>query len=85
MKLRTRIAIIAAFVAAKDDPAALPHFNLSVLITDAFMDAVEQDHDRPELLFVGAERGIHVSIDGGTSWHRLAKNMPTFTSAMQTG
>ncbi len=39
--------------------------------------AVEQDHERPELLFVGAERGVHVSIDGGTNWHRLTKNMPT--------
>ena len=39
--------------------------------------AVEQDHERSELLFVGAERGVHVTVDGGTSWHRLKKNMPT--------
>jgi photosystem II stability/assembly factor-like uncharacterized protein len=44
---------------------------------DTIVWAVEQDHEHPELLFVGAERGLHVSIDGGTSWHRLTKNMPT--------
>jgi ribonucleoside-diphosphate reductase alpha chain len=41
---------IAAFVAAKSDPARLRHFNLSVQVSDAFMQAVEQDADWP-LLF----------------------------------
>ncbi len=44
---------------------------------DTIVWAVEQDHERPELLFLGAERGVHVSVDGGTSWHRLTKHMPT--------
>ncbi len=34
---------IAAFVAAKADPARLRMFNLSVLVTDAFMEAVAED------------------------------------------
>lgn len=41
---------IEAFIDAKRDPHALRHFNLSVLVSDAFMAAVEQDGEWP-LLF----------------------------------
>ncbi len=44
---------------------------------DTIVWAVEQDHERADLLFVGAERGVHVSVDGGSHWHRLTKDMPT--------
>ncbi|MDF2235790.1 adenosylcobalamin-dependent ribonucleoside-diphosphate reductase [Albimonas sp. CAU 1670] len=40
------------FVEAKKDPARLRNFNLSVLITDAFMEAVAADADWP-LVFAG--------------------------------
>ena len=43
---------IEAFVAAKSDPARLRMFNLSVLVTDPFMRAVEEDADWP-LVFGG--------------------------------
>jgi ribonucleoside-diphosphate reductase alpha chain len=43
---------IEAFVDAKRDPAALRHFNLSVLVSDAFMAAVAGDADWP-LVFPG--------------------------------
>ena len=36
---------IEAFIDAKRDPQSLRHFNLSVLVSDAFMTAVEQDED----------------------------------------
>jgi ribonucleoside-diphosphate reductase alpha chain len=36
---------ILAFIAVKQDPRELRHFNLSVLVTDAFMRAVEDDAD----------------------------------------
>ncbi|MDX1900968.1 MAG: adenosylcobalamin-dependent ribonucleoside-diphosphate reductase [Gammaproteobacteria bacterium] len=41
---------IEAFIAAKSDPHELRHFNLSVLVTDAFMQAVKEDREW-ELVF----------------------------------
>jgi ribonucleoside-diphosphate reductase alpha chain len=38
---------IETFVDAKRNPAALRHFNLSVQVSDAFMAAVDNDHDWP--------------------------------------
>jgi len=43
---------VEAFVEAKQDPARLRNFNLSILVTDAFMEAVAQDADWP-LVFGG--------------------------------
>ena len=42
---------IEAFIEAKKEPGVLRMFNLSVLVTDAFMDAVK--HDRPWELKIG--------------------------------
>ncbi|MBW3567107.1 MAG: adenosylcobalamin-dependent ribonucleoside-diphosphate reductase [Proteobacteria bacterium] len=36
---------VLAFASAKQDPQALQHFNISVLITDAFMHALQADDD----------------------------------------
>ena len=38
--------------------------------------AIEQDPVEERLLFVGAEHGVFVSIDGGVDWHRL-ESLPT--------
>ncbi len=34
--------------------------------------AIEQDHIEERLLFLGAEYGVHVSVDGGASWDQLS-------------
>ncbi len=36
-----------------------------------------QDHVKPELLFVGTEFGLYVTIDEGSHWHRLKGGFPT--------
>ena len=41
--------------------------------------ALEQDHINPDLLFIGAEHGIHVSLDHGVHWHKLTKDVPTIS------
>lgn len=40
---------------------------------------VEQDHVNPDLLFVGTEFGIYTTVDAGTSWHKLSKDVPTIS------
>jgi ribonucleoside-diphosphate reductase alpha chain len=47
---------IELFVQAKSDPRALRNFNLSVLVTDAFMEAVRNDQEWP-LVFPAAGLG----------------------------
>jgi len=36
-----------------------------------------EDHENPDLLFVGTEFGLFFTQDGGTSWHQLKNNFPT--------
>lgn len=38
--------------------------------------AIQQDHVRPDLFFLGTERGVYVSPDRGAHWHRLG-GLPT--------
>ena len=60
---------IEAFIDAKRDPARLRNFNLSVLVSDAFMKALATDGDWP-LLFDGK---IHRTIRAKDLWHRLMR------------
>jgi len=36
-----------------------------------------QDHTKPELLFIGTEFGLYVTLDEGAHWHRLKGGFPT--------
>ncbi|MBL8669841.1 MAG: adenosylcobalamin-dependent ribonucleoside-diphosphate reductase, partial [Alphaproteobacteria bacterium] len=60
---------IEAFVAAKADPARLRMFNLSVLVTDAFMAAVKADADWP-LMFGGT---VFRTIRARALWDKITR------------
>ena len=60
---------IEAFIDAKRDPARLRNFNLSVLVTDAFLEAVEAD--RPwDLVFGGR---VYRTIPARALWDRIMR------------
>ena len=60
---------IEAFVAAKADPARLRMFNLSVLVTDAFIAAVRADKPWP-LVFDGE---VHRTVAARDLWRRIMR------------
>jgi ribonucleoside-diphosphate reductase alpha chain len=60
---------IEAFIDAKRDPRRFRNFNLSVLVTDAFMTALAADADWP-LLFNGEASGV---IRARALWERLMR------------
>jgi len=60
---------IEEFIEAKRDPARLRMFNLSVLVTDPFMEAVKAGHDW-NLVFDGT---IHRSIKARSLWDRIMR------------
>ncbi len=41
--------------------------------------SIEQDHVESDLLFIGAEYGLHVTLDGGETWHNLSGGVPTIS------
>ncbi len=60
---------IEAFIEAKADPARLRNFNLSVLVTDAFMDAVERDAEW-RLKFAGR---IYRTLPARRLWDKIMR------------
>lgn len=60
---------IEAFIEAKKEPGMLRMFNLSVLVTDAFMDAIK--HDRPwELTFNGTS---YTTLRARELWEKIMR------------
>ncbi len=41
--------------------------------------AIQQDHVRPDLLFLGTEFGIYVSTNRGVNWFKLSGGVPTIS------
>lgn len=38
-----------------------------------------QDHVNPNLLFLGTEYGVYVSVDQGSNWHKFSNGLPTIS------
>ncbi|WP_371055149.1 adenosylcobalamin-dependent ribonucleoside-diphosphate reductase [Rhodosalinus sp. K401] len=60
---------IEEFIAAKSDPARLRNFNVSVLVTDAFMEAVKADGPW-ELTFAGK---VYHTVPARDLWNRIMR------------
>ena len=61
---------IEAFIEAKADPARLRNFNLSVLVTDAFMEAVKANSSWP--LVFGGE--IYRTVSAHDLWRKIMRS-----------
>lgn len=42
-----------------------------------FCRAVEEDTENPNLLFLGSEDGLYITVDGGQNWSKFTNNMPS--------
>jgi len=49
------------------------------IITDdvkGFVRNIQEDYVNPDLLFLGTEFGLYITLDGGNSWAKFTQNMP---------
>lgn len=65
---------IEAFIEAKRDPLRLRNFNISVLVSDAFMDAVKNDAPW-DLVFDGK---VYKTISARGLWDKIMRNTYSF-------
>ncbi len=65
---------IEEFIEAKSDPARFRNFNLSVLVTDAFLDAVRDDHQW-NLVFGGK---VYRTLPARALWERIMRSTYDF-------
>jgi len=42
-----------------------------------FVRNIQEDYVNPDLLFLGTEFGLYITVDGGNSWAKFTKNMPS--------
>jgi hypothetical protein len=48
-------------------------------LPDEPVNVIREDRKNPNLLFIGTERGVFVSIDAGRNWTRLRNNLPSIS------
>ena len=41
------------------------------------VNAIREDYDNPDLIFVGTEFGLYVTLDGGKDWKRFSNGLPS--------
>jgi len=44
---------------------------------EGFVRNIQEDYVNPDLLFLGTEFGLYITIDGGKNWSKFSKNMPS--------
>ncbi len=43
---------------------------------EGYAHVIKEDLENPNLLYVGTEYGLYISVDGGASWKRFSSNLP---------
>lgn len=43
---------------------------------DGFVRNIQEDYTNENLLFLGTEKGLYITIDGGSNWSHFTNNMP---------
>ena len=51
--------------------------NVTANLPTGNINALREDLENPDLLFVGTEFGMYVSLDGSKSWQKFMNNLPT--------
>jgi len=46
-------------------------------LADEPVNVIKEDRRNPDLLFLGTDKAVYVSINAGEKWHRMQNNMPT--------
>jgi len=44
---------------------------------DSFVRNIQEDYENPDLLFLGTEFGLYITVDGGKKWNKFTKNVPS--------
>lgn len=50
--------------------------SISTTEINSFVRCIQEDYKNPNLLFIGAENGLYVSLNGGKSWSPFTNNFP---------
>jgi len=43
---------------------------------NAFVRNIQEDYENEDLLFLGTELGLYITVDGGKNWNQFTNNMP---------
>jgi photosystem II stability/assembly factor-like uncharacterized protein len=43
---------------------------------DGFTRSLQEDYENENLLFLGTEKGLYITVDGGKNWSKFENNMP---------